>query len=514
MAAISIIYTDVTQGGTITVDLTGITPNGRTVALQALQQWTDIIGVNFVEQSGNAQITFDDLDQGTGAFADTVHENHITTSAIVNVATYRINLHTYMHEMGRALGLGHTSNSNAGTAASVYPDDALWSNDGAAVSIMSYFDNGENGYYANLGFSNVAIKTPQVADIIAMGNLYGLSTTTRIGDTTYGFNDDSGRTAFDAVLNPNVAYTIFDSGGVDTLDYSGFASNQLIDLKPGDVLEYWLVSWQRRHRPRSRNRERDRRGRHRHDHRQCGGQCPEGQCWERHADWRRGKGHLPRYGIRPQWRHDHGLLARRQDCSDGCNACGFTFSLSGNTLTYSGGSLTLNNQVSAPIVASAAASGGVQLSLHVPEFSQTVFSLAAFGAAQGWSSNNITPRMLADIGGDGRADIVGFGNDGVYVSLANASDSFAAPVLATTAFGAAAGAGGWTTNDLYPRRMTTWTGIIGRTSSVSEMTASMYPLARPTAALQRPMRRRPPLAPVQAPAAGRRTMSISALLRT
>jgi Ca2+-binding RTX toxin-like protein len=65
-----------------------------------------------------------------------------------------------------------------------------------------------------------------------MQSLYGLSTTTRTGNTTYGFNANASRDIFDASLTPGVAYTVFDSGGIDTLDYSGFGSSQLIDLNP------------------------------------------------------------------------------------------------------------------------------------------------------------------------------------------------------------------------------------------------------------------------------------------
>jgi hypothetical protein len=73
--------------------------------------------------------------------------------------------------------------------------------------------------------------------------------------------------------------------------------------------------------------------------------------------------------------------------------------------------------------------------------------------AGGWSSNDRFPRVLADVNGDGRADIVGFGDAGTYVSLANGSGGFGAMFLATASFGAAAAAGGWESQNLFQRTL-------------------------------------------------------------
>lgn len=71
-----------------------------------------------------------------------------------------------------------------------------------------------------------------------------------------------------------------------------------------------------------------------------------------------------------------------------------------------------------------------------------------------WISQNKYPRFLADVNGDGKADIVGFGEQGAFVSFAETTPpsgfQFKQPQLILTDFGASSG---WETQDKYPRLM-------------------------------------------------------------
>ncbi|MBD2026812.1 VCBS repeat-containing protein [Leptolyngbya sp. FACHB-711] len=70
----------------------------------------------------------------------------------------------------------------------------------------------------------------------------------------------------------------------------------------------------------------------------------------------------------------------------------------------------------------------------------------------GWSSQNRYPRQLADVNGDNRADIVGFGLNDVYVSLANADGTFASAQVGFSD-GFTVNDGGWNSQDRYPRQL-------------------------------------------------------------
>lgn len=140
---------------------------------------------------------------------------------------------TYMHEIGHALGLNHPGPYN-GTG--TYTSDAVYKQDTHRYSIMSYFEADADGshtdHYDRFG-DWLFPQTPMVHDVAAIQSIYGKDMTTRSGDTTYGFGSTAGKDVFDFSVNRDPIVTIWDGGGTDLLNLSGFSNNQIIKLAPG-----------------------------------------------------------------------------------------------------------------------------------------------------------------------------------------------------------------------------------------------------------------------------------------
>ena len=151
-------------------------------------------------------------------------------------------LNTMIHEIGHTLGLSHPGVYDAGNGGSItYANNAVFAQDNRKYTVMSYFGGYLPGYgwYPDGTYTAFLYpQTPMVYDIAAIQAIYGADTTTRTGDTVYGFNcnlatTDPERVIYDFSSNHTPIFTIWDAGGVDTLDCSGYSGNQIINLNPG-----------------------------------------------------------------------------------------------------------------------------------------------------------------------------------------------------------------------------------------------------------------------------------------
>ncbi len=121
---------------------------------------------------------------------------------------------------------------------------------------------------------------------------------------------------------------------------------------------------------------------------------------------------------------------------------------------------------------------GVYRSVAQPDgsFGPVEFVVANFGTQQGWRVEK-HPRFLADTTGDGRADIVGFGDAGPYTALAQADGSFGPFQWLIPNFGYTRLAGGWRVES-HPRLLASTRGH-GRAEIVGFGDAGVYTGYRP-----------------------------------
>lgn len=70
-------------------------------------------------------------------------------------------------------------------------------------------------------------------DISAAQHKYGANMLTRVGNTTYGFNASGDTLDYHRATADGIVAAIWDAGGFDTLDFSGYHQKQVIDLREG-----------------------------------------------------------------------------------------------------------------------------------------------------------------------------------------------------------------------------------------------------------------------------------------
>ncbi len=200
----------------------------KAAARAALDYWSAVADVHFIEVADNAaghgDIRFGRSDDPGTAYAYYPSSSEIGgdiwlgNTSHGDTQTYPLGSYyfrTFTHEIGHALGLKHPHN---GGGSGVTQDPG---SDWFGTSLMSYrtYPNQpvDQGDSASFGPS-----APMLNDIAAIQYLYGANTSFHAGNDDYAWAP--GARLFE---------TIYDSGGVDTINWSNQSSAALIDLRSG-----------------------------------------------------------------------------------------------------------------------------------------------------------------------------------------------------------------------------------------------------------------------------------------
>lgn len=139
----------------------------------------------------------------------------------MGVENYEIGTQGYwllMHELGHAFGGFKDIEDIEEQGSSVFPDTKKY-------TIMSYKND-----FETFGFINVQPYSLQILDILSLQNAYGNRNFLKnIENTVYAYNKGFAEGGWESPFY----YTIWDGGGDDTIDASGFDVEAQIDLRQG-----------------------------------------------------------------------------------------------------------------------------------------------------------------------------------------------------------------------------------------------------------------------------------------
>ena len=235
-------YADYGAGGAPAANFASFSEMQKTAVREILATISAFTNLTFVEVSGandaDAVMRFANTSDADPAFAflpsAAAPGGDVWVSNAAEFAKPQFGNFAYftlIHEIGHALGLTHPFEPQA--SAPLYSEF-----DHMSFTVMSY-----NSYEDSDGLYNRPTDFAQsfmMLDIAALQEIYGANYTTNAGNTVYTFDRltgemfVNGRGDGQTTGTDTIFRTIWDGGGVDTIDFSTYGASRLsADLAPG-----------------------------------------------------------------------------------------------------------------------------------------------------------------------------------------------------------------------------------------------------------------------------------------